>query len=64
MSQIAQQVGVLQNILDQEFWQGASEKVLKTGRLFALTGRWGEMNQNGEVSTSDGERRQACRIVR
>ena len=64
MSQIAQQVGELQNILDQEFWQGASEKVLKTGGLFALTGRRGEMNQNGEVSTSDGERRQACRIVR
>ena len=34
------------------------------GRLFAFTGRRGEMGQNREISPSDGERRQVCRIVR
>ena len=37
---------------------------LITGRLFAFTERRGEMSQNGEISLSDGERRQVCRIVR
>ena len=56
------QVGVLQNIWDEEFWREASEKFSKTERLFALTGRREEMNKNGEISPSDGERRRVCRI--
>ena len=63
-SQNTKQVGVLRNIWDEEFWRGASEKFPKTGKLFALTVRRGEMNQNGEISLSDGDRRQVCRIVR
>ena len=36
----------------------------ETGRLVTLTGRRGELNENGEISPSDGERQQACNIVR
>ena len=56
--------GVLRIICDEEFWHWASEFFSKTGRLFALTGRWGELNQTGEISPSDSERRQICKIVR
>ena len=52
------------NYLRREVWRGASENYSKTGRLFALTGRRGELNQNGEISPLDGERRQVCKIVR
>ena len=50
--------------LRQGVWQGASEFVSKTRRLFALTGRRGELNQNGEISPFGEERRQACKVVR
>ena len=36
-------------IRDKEFWREASEIFSKTERSFALTGRRGELNQNGEV---------------
>ena len=52
------------NYLRREPWRGACENYSKTGRLFALTGRRGELNQNGEISPLDGERRQVCKIVR
>ena len=45
-SQNAKQVGVLQNICDEEFWRGPPEKFSKTWRLLTFTGRRGEMNQN------------------
>ena len=62
--QNTERVEVLRNIWDKEFWLGASQKISKTGGLlFSLTGRWGEMKQNGEISPSDGERRQVCRII-
>ena len=47
----------------EELRLGASEFFSKTGRLFALTGRRGELNQDGEISPSDGERMQVCKIV-
>ena len=62
-SQNTKQVGILQNIWDEKFWRRASEKFWKTRRLFALTVRREEMNQNGDISLSDGERRWVCRIV-
>ena len=62
--QKTKQVGVLRNIWEKEFWWGASEKFSKTERLFALTGRRGEMNQNGEISLSDEERSRVYRTVR
>ena len=62
-SQNTKQVGVLRNIKDEEFWQRPSEKFSKAGRLFAFTGRQGEMKQNWDISPSDGERRQVCRTV-
>ena len=52
------------DIWDEEFWRGASEKFSETGRLFAFTGTWGDMNQNWETSWLDGERRQVCRTFR
>ena len=61
--QNTKQVGVLGNIWDGEFWRGTSEKFSKTGRLFALTGRREEMNQNRETSPSDGERRLVCKNI-
>ena len=42
----------------EEFWWGASEKFSETWRLLAVTRRRGEMNQNGEISSSHGERPQ------
>ena len=53
----------MRNTWDEEFWQGASEKFSETERLFVFIGRRAEMNQNGEISSSNGERRQVCRIV-
>ena len=50
------------NYLRRGVWQGASEFVSKI--CFALTGRLGELNQNGEISSLDEERRQACKVVR
>ena len=55
-SQNTKQVGVLQNIQDEEFWRGVSETFSETERLFALTERREEINQNGQISPSDGER--------
>ena len=48
--------GAMRTIWDKEFWRAASENFSKTGRLFALTRRRGELNQNEEISTPDGER--------
>ena len=46
------------------FLRGVSENYSKTGRLFALTERLGELNQNGKIPSSDGEILQVCKIVR
>ena len=54
----------MRNIQDDEILLGASEKFSKTGRLFTFTGRQEKMNQNEEISQSDGERLQVCGIVR
>ena len=62
-SQCTKQVGILRNIFDEEFWRGAPEKISKTERLFAVTGRRKGMNQNREIPPLDGKRRWVCRIV-
>ena len=48
--------GALRTIWDEEFWRGASENFSKTGRLFALSTRRAELNQNEEISALDGDR--------
>ena len=55
-SQNTKQLGILQNIWDEKFWRGESGKFSKTKRLFALTGRQKEMNQNEETSLFDREK--------
>ena len=44
------------------FGRERRKKFLKTGRLFAFTGRRGEVNQNRDITSLDGERQQVCRI--
>ena len=57
-SQNTKQVGVLRNIWDEESWRVASEIISKSGKLFAFMRRREEVNQNGEISSSVGERQQ------
>ena len=61
-TQHKKQLVVLRNIWEEEFRRGASKRFSKTGKLFALTGRRGEINQNGEIFPLDRQRRQVCRI--
>ena len=51
-------------IREKEFWRVTSENYSRTERLFELTERWGEINENEGISSCDGKRRQVRKIVR
>ena len=51
-------------LFETKSFDGERLKLQKTGRLFALTGKRRESNQNEEISPLDGERRQICKVVR
>ena len=51
-------------LFEPRSFDGERLKIIqKQGTLIVLTERWGELNQNGKISLSDGERRQFCKIV-